>query len=111
MDRRSGELDGQIASRRSAAIRSRNRGDFERSRCRRASRNSRRSGTASGPESPIARGAIMIGPNLSDWALKRRSFIIFAMVAITIAGVVSYFRLGRNEDPPFAFRTMIVQAA
>jgi multidrug efflux pump subunit AcrB len=53
----------------------------------------------------------MIGPNLSDWALKHRSFIIFAMVAITIAGVVSYFRLGRNEDPPFAFRTMIVQAA
>jgi multidrug efflux pump subunit AcrB len=53
----------------------------------------------------------MIGPNLSDWALKRRSFIIFAMIAITIAGLASYFRLGRNEDPAFTFRTMIVQAA
>jgi multidrug efflux pump len=53
----------------------------------------------------------MIGPNLSDWALKHRSFIIFAMIAITIAGVASYFRLGRNEDPAFTFRTMIVQAS
>jgi multidrug efflux pump len=53
----------------------------------------------------------MIGPNLSDWALKHRSFIIFAMIAIVIAGLSSYFRLGRSEDPAFTFRTMIVQAA
>jgi multidrug efflux pump len=53
----------------------------------------------------------MIGPNLSDWALKHRSFIVFAMIAFTIAGLASYFRLGRNEDPAFTFRTMIVQAA
>jgi multidrug efflux pump len=53
----------------------------------------------------------VIGPNLSDWALKHRSFIIFAMIAIVIAGLSSYFRLGRNEDPAFTFRTMIVQAA
>jgi multidrug efflux pump subunit AcrB len=53
----------------------------------------------------------MIGPNLSDWALKHRSFIIFTMIAIVVAGVSSYFRLGRSEDPAFTFRTMIVQAA
>ena len=53
----------------------------------------------------------MIGPNLSDWALKHRSFIVFAMISIVIAGLTSYFRLGRNEDPAFTFRTMIVQAA
>src|SRR5271169_5978613 len=53
----------------------------------------------------------MIGPNLSDWALKHRSFIIFTMIAIVIAGLSSYFRLGRSEDPAFTFRTMIVQAA
>ena len=29
----------------------------------------------------------MIGPNLSDWALKHRSFIVFAMIAISIAGL------------------------
>jgi multidrug efflux pump len=53
----------------------------------------------------------MIGPNLSDWALKHRSFIVFTMITIVIAGLSSYFRLGRSEDPAFTFRTMIVQAA
>jgi len=53
----------------------------------------------------------MIGPNLSDWALKHRSFIVFAMIAIVVAGLSSYYRLGRNEDPAFTFRAMIVQAA
>jgi multidrug efflux pump subunit AcrB len=49
--------------------------------------------------------------NLSEWALKHRSFIVFTMIAIVIAGLSSYYRLGRNEDPAFTFRTMIVQAA
>jgi multidrug efflux pump len=53
----------------------------------------------------------MMGPNLSDWALKHRSFMVFAMIAITVAGLMSYYRLGRNEDPAFTFRTMVVQAA
>ena len=53
----------------------------------------------------------MIGPNLSEWAPKHRSFVIFMMIAVTIAGVASYFRLGRSENPPFTFRTMIVQAS
>jgi multidrug efflux pump subunit AcrB len=53
----------------------------------------------------------MIGPNLSDWALKHRSFIIFAMIAIVISGLTSFNRLGRSEDPAFTFRAMIVQAA
>jgi multidrug efflux pump len=53
----------------------------------------------------------MIGPNLSEWALKHRSFIVFAMISIVVAGLSSYFRLGRSEDPAFTFRTMIVQAA
>ncbi len=53
----------------------------------------------------------MIGPNLSDWALKHRSFVIFAMIAIIVGGLTSYWRLGRSEDPAFTFRTMIVQAS
>jgi multidrug efflux pump len=51
------------------------------------------------------------GPNLSEWALKHRSFVIFMMIAVTVAGLASYFRLGRSEDPAFTFRTMIVQAS
>ena len=53
----------------------------------------------------------MIGPNLSEWALKHRSFVVFAMISIVVAGLSSYLRLGRSEDPAFTFRTMIVQAA
>src|SRR6516162_2230123 len=33
------------------------------------------------------------------------------MLAITIAGITSYYGLGRSEDPAFTFRTMVVQAA
>lgn len=49
--------------------------------------------------------------NLSEWALKHRSFVIFMMIAVTVGGLASYFRLGRSEDPAFTFRTMIVQAS
>jgi multidrug efflux pump subunit AcrB len=33
------------------------------------------------------------------------------MVAVVVGGMVSYYRLGRNEDPAFIIKTMIVQAA
>lgn len=49
--------------------------------------------------------------NLSEWALNHRSFVIFCMVAATIAGTISYFRLGRDEDPAFVIKTMVVQAS
>ncbi len=49
--------------------------------------------------------------NLSEWALKHRSFVVFTMIAVTVGGLASYFRLGRSEDPAFTFRTMIVQAS
>ena len=53
----------------------------------------------------------MIGPNLSEWAVQRRSLIVYFMIAAVVAGSLSFFRLGRNEDPAFTFRTMVVQAA
>jgi multidrug efflux pump subunit AcrB len=49
--------------------------------------------------------------NLSEWALGHRSFVVYCMIAVMAAGLLSYYRLGRNEDPAFTFRTMIVQAA
>ena len=45
----------------------------------------------------------MIGPNLSEWAVKRRSLIVYFMIAAVVAGSLSFFRLGRNEDPAFTF--------
>ena len=49
--------------------------------------------------------------NLSDWALKHRSFVIYLMTAAVVVGVFSYSRLGRNEDPVFVIKTMIVGAS
>ena len=52
----------------------------------------------------------MIGPNLSEWAIKRKSLIVYFMIAAVVAGTISFLRLGRAEDPAFTFRTMIVFA-
>jgi multidrug efflux pump len=52
----------------------------------------------------------MIGPNLSEWAIKRRSLVVFFMIVAVVAGSLAFFRLGRNEDPAFTVRTMVVQA-
>lgn len=48
--------------------------------------------------------------NLSEWALEHRSFVWFLMLVSVIAGGIAYGKLGREEDPPFAIKTMIVQA-
>ena len=53
----------------------------------------------------------MIGPNLSEWALSKRSLVVFLMVLAVAAGTLSFTRLGRGEDPAFTFRTMVVGAA
>ena len=71
----------------------------------------RRSGPPHGSKDPSSRIVFVTGPNLSEWALKHRSFVIFMMIAVTVAGLTSYFRLGRSENPAFTFRTMIVQAS
>ena len=49
--------------------------------------------------------------NLSEWALRHRSLVAYMMIVAVIAGVYSYFRLGRSEDPSFIIKTMVVQAA
>src|SRR5262245_13274581 len=48
--------------------------------------------------------------NLSEWALNNRSLIAYFMIVAVSAGVLSYFRLGRNEDPSFIIKTMVVKA-
>jgi multidrug efflux pump subunit AcrB len=52
----------------------------------------------------------MSGFNLSDWAIRHRSVTLFIMLAVLVAGVSSFYKLGRAEDPPFTFRTMVVKA-
>ena len=53
----------------------------------------------------------MTGFNLSEWALKHRSIAIYLMIVAVAAGVFSFVKLGRSEDPTFVIKTMVVQAA
>ncbi|MCX8499212.1 MAG: efflux RND transporter permease subunit, partial [Caulobacteraceae bacterium] len=48
--------------------------------------------------------------NLSDWALRHRSFILFSIILTAILGIFSYGALGQKEDPEFTIKTMIVGA-
>jgi multidrug efflux pump len=52
----------------------------------------------------------VIGPNLSEWALSKRSLVVFLMILAVVAGVMSFLQLGRGEDPAFTTRTMVVAA-
>ncbi len=49
--------------------------------------------------------------NLSEWAINNRSVVVYLMLMSVVAGVAAFFQLGRAEDPPFTFRTMVVSAA
>lgn len=51
------------------------------------------------------------GFNLSEWAIKRQGLIIFLMLLGAIAGALSFWNLGRSEDPDFTVKTMLVTAA
>ena len=48
--------------------------------------------------------------NLSRWAIEHPALVRYLMVALMLLGVASYFQLGQDEDPPFNFRVMVVQA-
>ena len=51
----------------------------------------------------------MNGINLSEWAIRHKSLIIYCMLMCIVAGAGSYLHLGRNEDPAFTIKTMVVQ--
>ena len=53
----------------------------------------------------------MSGFNLSEWAIKNRSVVGFLMIVSVAAGIAAFYNLGRAEDPPFTFRSMVVSAA
>ncbi|MDZ5604898.1 efflux RND transporter permease subunit [Pseudomonas sp. RP23018S] len=49
------------------------------------------------------------GFNLSEWALRHQSFVWYLMFVGLLMGVFSYFNLGREEDPSFTIKTMVIQ--
>jgi multidrug efflux pump subunit AcrB len=52
----------------------------------------------------------MIGPNLSEWATRNRALAVYFMLVAVIAGAFSFVNLGRDEDPSFTIKTMLVTA-
>jgi multidrug efflux pump len=48
-------------------------------------------------------------PNLSEWALKHQQMVVYLMLVLSVAGVLSFFNLGRAEDPAFTFKVMVVR--
>ncbi|WP_102960372.1 efflux RND transporter permease subunit [Mangrovicella endophytica] len=52
----------------------------------------------------------MNGFNLSDWALRHRSLVWYLMIVAAAFGALAYVNLGREEDPNFTIKTMIIQA-
>jgi multidrug efflux pump subunit AcrB len=48
--------------------------------------------------------------NISRWALEHQPLTRYLMVVLMVLGFAAYFQLGQDEDPPFTFRAMVVQA-
>lgn len=49
--------------------------------------------------------------NLSSWALGHRSLVWYFMILAAVAGTLAYLNLGRQEDPDFTIKTMLITAA
>ncbi len=51
----------------------------------------------------------MKGTNLSAWALAHQQMVAYLIIVLMAAGAISYFNLGRAEDPDFTFKVMAVR--
>ncbi|MFJ5451836.1 efflux RND transporter permease subunit [Pectobacterium jejuense] len=49
--------------------------------------------------------------NLSALAVRERAITLFLIILITVAGILSFFELGRAEDPPFTVKQMTIISA
>ncbi|AMK76963.1 MULTISPECIES: efflux RND transporter permease subunit [Methylomonas] len=49
------------------------------------------------------------GFNLSEWSLRHPALVLYAMLTLTLVGMLSYTRLGQSEDPPFTFKVMVIR--
>lgn len=49
--------------------------------------------------------------NIAEMCLKKKVVVLYMAVVLSIAGVVSYFKLGKLEDPDFTIKTAVVSTA
>ncbi|MFN8918094.1 MAG: efflux RND transporter permease subunit, partial [Burkholderiales bacterium] len=47
--------------------------------------------------------------NLSRWALEHQPLVRYLLLVLLLGGTLAYFKLGQDEDPPFAFRAMAIR--
>jgi len=47
--------------------------------------------------------------NLSAWALEHPSMVLYLIIVLSVAGALSFLKLGRAEDPDFTFKVMVVR--
>ena len=47
--------------------------------------------------------------NLSEWALRHPQMVLYLIIVFMIGGTISFFQLGRAEDPDFTFKVMVVR--
>jgi multidrug efflux pump subunit AcrB len=50
------------------------------------------------------------GWNVSRWAIEHPALTRYLLIVLLLLGGAAYFQLGQDEDPPFTFRAMVVQA-
>ena len=74
----------------------------------RAGGDRRRACAAARAESPPRRSSAMTRFNLSGWAITHRPLVYYLMLVLVVIGIASYMRLGRNEDPTFTIKAMVV---
>ncbi len=46
--------------------------------------------------------------NFAEFAIRQRTFVLFFTVLSIIAGLYSYYDLGKLEDPSFTVKTAVV---
>jgi len=49
--------------------------------------------------------------NLSALAVRERSITLFLIGLVSLAGLISFFKLGRAEDPAFTIKVMTIITA
>jgi multidrug efflux pump len=48
--------------------------------------------------------------NVSRWAIEHPALTRYLLIVLMVLGAAAYLQLGQDEDPPFTFRAMVVQA-
>jgi multidrug efflux pump len=61
-------------------------------------------------QSPQTNAEVPESFNLSYWALQHQTLVLYFILVLTLAGLITYTKLGQSEDPSFTFKVMLVRA-